>query len=109
MRRIAVFVFRGLCVAALAMAVIAMPVFAESLPGEGDAVSVGDTAVTAQVIAEDTPPEEPSEIGASEDTAHSGATAGQVHTGDGGLWEPFFYLFVFSGIVLVALKQASSR
>lgn len=86
--------------------------------GGEEAVSVGDTAVTAQVVTVGTPSEEkpdgelpgkepskaPSGTAPSEDAAHSGVRAGQVNTGDVGLWEPLFFLFVFSGIVTVAVK-----
>lgn len=126
MRRIAAIFLRGCCMAALAAAVMVMPVFAGILSGGEGTVSVGQTVVTAQVIAEATPPEEPGreppdqepgsetaeEVPADElsrtpplnDTAQSGVSAGKVNTGDASAGEPFLLLLVFSGIVIVAVK-----
>lgn len=41
---------------------------------------------------------------APEDAAQTGGQAGNVKTGDSSTWEILFFLFVLSGIVIVAEK-----
>lgn len=108
----------GLCLLAAAAGT---PVSAGMLSGSADTVSVGQTVVTAQVIAEETPSadcpgqeesappgQEPSENEPSDpvlpDALKPGMHAGAVNTADAGIWEYLLLLLVFSGIVIIAVK-----
>lgn len=120
MRRMALILLCGLFLAATVTVMPVTPVSAATLSGSEVDESVGQTAVTAQVVAEpsDTPGSEPSDQepsdktpseGQTDDipsdhTAQPGAPGETVKTGDGSTWESLFFLLVISGMVIVAGK-----
>lgn len=105
----------GLCLLVMAAG---LPVSAGTLFGSEDTVSAGQTVVTAQVMAEempsteeetDPPGQKPSESEPSDSELPDHGTqsdmhAGAVNTADASTWEYMLLLFVFSGVVIMALK-----
>lgn len=105
----------GLCFIVWA---VGTPVSAGTLHGSEDTVSVGQTVVTAHVLAEETPPaeeeidlpgknpsgSEPSDSDSQDHEAQPGVHAKAVDTADVNAWEYMFLLCVFSGIVITAVK-----
>lgn len=113
--RVSVFLC-GLCLLVMAAG---MSVSAGTQSGGGDTVSAGQTVVTAQVMAEETPPDEEetdppgektsesemSDSDAADPGTQSGVQSGAVDTADASTWEYMFLLLVSSGIVFMALKR----